>query len=259
MARKASREGRPDEAGPAFSPVEIRAIRERLGYNFADMAAEFNVEERAVRYWEDGERTPGGPALLKLAELKARADRMAAEAPSREQGAESPPAGPAGEPPAPPEADFPALPPPPLPAPGLPRRAEPIRAARKSKFAGRSVIGDKIRRMLAERDMTQVELGRVADISPSLLNKMMAGERGIDLHQALRVARVLDVPFEFLADDQIPADADYWITGNEEHRRILDLVSRVRVGYEDLWLYVQAVRAIGAQAVSRRLWGPPSA
>ena len=56
---------------PAYSPEEIRAIRQRLAVSQAVFAEMLNASASTVRAWEQGARVPDGPSLrlLQVAEL----------------------------------------------------------------------------------------------------------------------------------------------------------------------------------------------
>jgi putative transcriptional regulator len=53
-----------------FRPVDIRAIRERLGLSQSEFALMIGVSVSTLQNWEQGRRTPEGPAraLLKIVE-----------------------------------------------------------------------------------------------------------------------------------------------------------------------------------------------
>ncbi len=52
-----------------YKPADIKAIRERLGKSQAEFALMIGVSVATLRNWEQGRRTPEGPAraLLKVA------------------------------------------------------------------------------------------------------------------------------------------------------------------------------------------------
>jgi putative transcriptional regulator len=52
-----------------FNPVDIKAIRDRLGKTQVEFAAMIGVSASTLRNWEQGRRTPEGPAraLLRVA------------------------------------------------------------------------------------------------------------------------------------------------------------------------------------------------
>lgn len=79
----------------------------------------------------------------------------------------------------------------------------------------------KIDRLLAEKGMTQTELEHSAGLAPNRIAKLRtSGE--LTARQALRVARVLDVPIEWLVDDGAPEDVPR-ITLTDDEIFILDV------------------------------------
>ena len=48
------------------TPVDVAALRGRLGFTQAQFAARFGVSVATLRHWERGDRTPQGPALVLL-------------------------------------------------------------------------------------------------------------------------------------------------------------------------------------------------
>ncbi len=59
----------------AVKPTDVRAIRTGLGLTQAEFAALFGVSVHTLRNWEQGRRTPEGPAcaLLKVIEKEPEA------------------------------------------------------------------------------------------------------------------------------------------------------------------------------------------
>lgn len=53
-----------------FEPAQIKTIRERTGTSQETFAALINISAKTLKNWEQGQRTPTGPArvLLKLVE-----------------------------------------------------------------------------------------------------------------------------------------------------------------------------------------------
>lgn len=47
-------------------PVDVAAVRGRLGFTQAQFAARFGVSVATLRHWERGDRRPQGPALVLL-------------------------------------------------------------------------------------------------------------------------------------------------------------------------------------------------
>lgn len=50
----------------AFRPADVRAIRAKLGTSQAEFALMIGVSAATLRNWEQGRRTPDGPALALL-------------------------------------------------------------------------------------------------------------------------------------------------------------------------------------------------
>jgi putative transcriptional regulator len=49
-----------------FAPADVKAIRERLGKSQAEFSLMIGVSVATLRNWEQGRRTPEGPALALL-------------------------------------------------------------------------------------------------------------------------------------------------------------------------------------------------
>lgn len=47
-------------------PVDVKALRTRIGLSQAEFAARFGVSVATLRHWERGDRVPHGPALVLL-------------------------------------------------------------------------------------------------------------------------------------------------------------------------------------------------
>lgn len=47
-------------------PVDVAAVRGRVGFTQAQFAARFGVSVATLRHWERGDRSPQGPALVLL-------------------------------------------------------------------------------------------------------------------------------------------------------------------------------------------------
>jgi len=52
---------------------------------------------------------------------------------------------------------------------------------------------DVIREAVVESGMTSYGLGRAADVAPAVIQRFLAGERGLNLNTAEKLARVLDL------------------------------------------------------------------
>ena len=49
-----------------FSPIDIKAMRARLGMSQNEFAAAIGISVSTLRHWERGDRSPQGPALVLL-------------------------------------------------------------------------------------------------------------------------------------------------------------------------------------------------
>lgn len=76
-----ARQGRPSKRGrvTTFEPDDVRAVREKLGTTQAEFALMIGVSVATLRNWEQGRRTPEGPALA-LLRVAARNPEAVAEA-----------------------------------------------------------------------------------------------------------------------------------------------------------------------------------
>lgn len=60
-------QGKPTEAIVyEFTPVDVKAVRAKVGMTQAEFAAAFGISLGTLRHWERGDRTPRGPALVLL-------------------------------------------------------------------------------------------------------------------------------------------------------------------------------------------------
>ena len=48
------------------SPIDVQALRKRIGLTQEEFAAKFSVSLGTLRHWERGDRKPHGPALVLL-------------------------------------------------------------------------------------------------------------------------------------------------------------------------------------------------
>ena len=48
------------------APVDVAAVRGRMGFTQAQFAARYGVSVATLRHWERGDRSPQGPALVLL-------------------------------------------------------------------------------------------------------------------------------------------------------------------------------------------------
>lgn len=60
-------QGEPGEAiVHEFAPLDIKAVRAKVGMTQAEFAATFGISLGTLRHWERGDRKPQGPALVLL-------------------------------------------------------------------------------------------------------------------------------------------------------------------------------------------------
>ena len=49
-----------------FTPVDVKAIRNKVGMSQSEFASAFGISLGTLRHWERGDRKPRGPALVLL-------------------------------------------------------------------------------------------------------------------------------------------------------------------------------------------------
>lgn len=49
-----------------FSPLDVKAIRQKVDMTQAEFATAFGISLGTLRHWERGDRTPCGPSLVLL-------------------------------------------------------------------------------------------------------------------------------------------------------------------------------------------------
>lgn len=49
-----------------FSPLDVKAVRAKVGMSQSEFASAFGISVSTLRHWERGDRTPHGPALVLL-------------------------------------------------------------------------------------------------------------------------------------------------------------------------------------------------
>ncbi len=60
-------QGKPTEAiVHEFTPVDVKAVRAKVGMTQAEFAMVFGISLGTLRHWERGDRKPRGPALVLL-------------------------------------------------------------------------------------------------------------------------------------------------------------------------------------------------
>lgn len=101
---------------------------------------------------------------------------------------------------------------------------------------------DVIREAVVESGLTCYGLGRAADVAPAVIQRFLAGERGLNLSTAEKLARILDLRLLKVEKPRIgPADPNS-LDGNKtgrkrgnksrlrKHRLVLEKDGVVRVG-----------------------------
>lgn len=67
-------------------------------------------------------------------------------------------------------------------------------------------IGERVRELREERGLTQAELGELLDLTQSNISAIERGDRGVTIHQAVRVARMLRVSVDELLTGNKPSE-----------------------------------------------------
>jgi len=49
-----------------FSPLDVKAVRAKVGMSQSEFASAFGISVSTLRHWERGDRSPHGPALVLL-------------------------------------------------------------------------------------------------------------------------------------------------------------------------------------------------
>lgn len=114
-------------------------------------------------------------------------------------------------------------------------------------------FSEKLYNLIQLRGMTQGAVARRAGLAPSAITDMTAGVRRPYMDQALKIAKVLDVPLDYLADDDLDEMPEQ-LPDDEAHvLRVYKNLKRTGALDED-----QAVTGLVALAqTGDRLWGPP--
>lgn len=76
QAGRIHRGGRPSRVF-AYDPARVRAIRQKLGHSQTEFALMIGVSVATLRNWEQGRRTPEGPALALLRVAAAEPEAVA--------------------------------------------------------------------------------------------------------------------------------------------------------------------------------------
>ena len=57
---------------PKFPSSKVKQLRDSLGMTQHELADEIGVSQALIAQWENGNRTPTGPAAILLSQLQAR-------------------------------------------------------------------------------------------------------------------------------------------------------------------------------------------
>jgi transcriptional regulator with XRE-family HTH domain len=109
------------------------------------------------------------------------------------------------------------------------------------------IVAQRIEKVLSKRHLSQAELEQLAGLAKGRVSKWASGQGEPTARQALRIARVLGVPVEWLADDTAPGEPPEPAPApppplSEDERYVLEVF--------------RALEITRADAI-RRLAGPP--
>ena len=68
-------------------------------------------------------------------------------------------------------------------------------------MARKALLGNKVRRLRRQNDLTQVEMAHRLEISPSYLNLIEHNQRPLTLPLLLKLARIFDVDLQAFSED----------------------------------------------------------
>lgn len=85
---------------------------------------------------------------------------------------------------------------------------------------------EKLNKLLSENGLSQRDLVRIlGDVSKDKVNRWFTGRSVPDIKEGLRLARALDVPLDYLADDDVDVAED--ATGAIEMQALVDVAREV--------------------------------
>lgn len=116
-------------------------------------------------------------------------------------------------------------------------------------------LADKLNRLLRESTTGVTEVARRANVSKSSLYRWLNGASYPPVDEALRLARVLGVPLDYLADDELdecPAPATAEIT--EDERAILEVFRAMGLSRTEAVQAVADTKAMKVIAGITALW-----
>lgn len=80
----------------------------------------------------------------------------------------------------------------------------------------------RIEELMKAAGLNQAELARRANVTPSSLNKVLKGTRGLDLDWMIRLARALSTDEQIISPaDLLPRSVNPWLL-DEEERALID-------------------------------------
>jgi transcriptional regulator with XRE-family HTH domain len=110
-------------------------------------------------------------------------------------------------------------------------------------------IVKKILHVAESKKLTQVDLAEAAGVAPPRITAWKQGEGGPKIGQALKLARVLGVPLEYLADDSIAVDAVIEPPLSYEDATVLAVFRALKLPLPDV---IRAFNSIASEPSSPR-------
>ncbi len=94
---------------------------------------------------------------------------------------------------------------------------------------------DRLDRILAERDISQIDFERLAGLPPNRISKWKRGTGAdkVATKYALQIARALRVPMEWLIDEDAPEEPPEFGVISADERVILDLIRDMGLGLRE--------------------------
>lgn len=103
------------------------------------------------------------------------------------------------------------------------------RPPRNSKVSKKE-IGKRVRLFRDERGLTQTELGELLDLTQSNISAIERGDRGVTIHQAVRIARALRISVDELLTGSGPTKDKRSRTENRRFLRRLQQIDKLPKG-----------------------------
>ncbi len=116
-------------------------------------------------------------------------------------------------------------------------------------------LEEKLYKQMLLRGLNQQRLAQLSGVSDSEISRLLNGQsRRPGLHSLHRIAKVLSVSLEYLADDALEADPRGLAESSTREER--DLVERGRsLGLRQALLILDTARVLGFELAIRRLVG----